>query len=72
MGYLIIIEKLPPIPILLVFMILIFYGKFKGFTWDEIQDGIVSGISSGIIPIIIFLLIGVLVATWIMSGTIQQ
>ena len=51
-------------------MILIFYGKFKGFTWDEIQDGIVSGISSGIIPIIIFLLIGVLVATWIMSGTI--
>ncbi|MFL0594512.1 Na+/H+ antiporter NhaC [Staphylococcus caprae] len=71
LGYLIIIEKLPPhVPILLVFMILIFYGKFKGFTWDEIQDGIVSGISSGIIPIIIFLLIGVLVATWIMSGTI--
>ena len=53
-----------------MFTILLFYGKFKGFTWDEIQDGIVSGISSGIIPIIIFLLIGVLVATWIMSGTI--
>ena len=71
LGYLIIIEKLPPhVPILLVFMLLLFYGKFKGFSWDDIQDGIVSGISSGIIPIIIFLLIGVLVGTWIMAGTI--
>ena len=67
----IIFQKLSPhVPILLVLMLLLFYGKIKGFTWDEIHDGIQDGIKSGIIPIIIFILIGVLVSTWIMSGTI--
>ncbi|WP_339117575.1 Na+/H+ antiporter NhaC [Staphylococcus haemolyticus] len=71
LGYLIIFQKLSPhVPILLVLMLLLFYGKIKGFTWDEIHDGIQDGIKSGIIPIIIFILIGVLVSTWIMSGTI--
>ena len=51
-------------------MLLLLYGKWKGFSWDEIHEGIVEGIKPGIIPIIIFLLIGVLVATWILSGTI--
>ena len=44
-------------------MLLLLYGKWKGFSWDEIHEGIVEGIKPGIIPIIIFLLIGVLVAT---------
>ena len=71
LGYLIIFQKLSPhVPILFVFMILLFYGRIRGFSWDEIQSGIISGISSGIVPIIIFILIGVLVSTWIMSGTI--
>ena len=66
LGYLIIGQKLTPhIPILFVFMLLLLYGKWKGFSWDEIHEGIVEGIKPGIIPIIIFLLIGVLVATWI-------
>lgn len=60
----------PHIPILVVFTLLLFYGRFRSFTWDEIHDGIVNGITLGIIPIIIFLLIGVLVASWILSGTI--
>ena len=71
LGYLIIFQKLSPhVPILFVFMLLLFYGRIKRFSWDEIQNGIISGISSGIVPIIIFILIGVLVSTWIMSGTI--
>jgi NhaC family Na+:H+ antiporter len=71
LGFLIIGQKLSPhIPILFVFMLLLLYGKWKGFTWDDIHSGIVAGITPGIIPIIIFLLIGVLVATWILAGTI--
>ncbi|EOL41967.1 Na+/H+ antiporter NhaC [Enterococcus phoeniculicola] len=71
LGFLIIGQKLSPhIPILFVFMLLLFYGKWKGFSWDEIHAGITAGITPGIVPIIIFLLIGVLVATWILSGTI--
>lgn len=71
LGVLIIGFQLSPhIPILAAFMCLMFYGRFKKFSWDEIHDGIVKGITPGIIPILIFLLIGVLVASWILSGTI--
>lgn len=71
LGVLIIGFQLSPhIPILAAFMCLLFYGRFKKFSWDEIHDGIVKGITPGIIPILIFLLIGVLVASWILSGTI--
>ena len=71
LGVLIIKFQITPhIPILMVFTLLMFYGKIRGYSWDEIHDGIVEGIKPGIIPIIIFLLIGVLVATWIAAGTI--
>lgn len=60
----------PQVPILLMFAVLLFYGKFRGFSWDRLLGGISKGISPGIIPIFIFLLIGVLVAAWIASGTI--
>lgn len=60
----------PHIPILVSFMCLLFYGKLRGFSWDDIHDGITKGIAPGIIPIIIFFLIGVLVASWILDGTI--
>ncbi len=71
LGVLIIGFQLSPhIPILAAFMCLLFYGRFKKFSWDEIHDGIIKGITPGIIPILIFLLIGVLVASWILSGTI--
>ena len=71
LGVLIIGFQLSPhIPILAAFMCLLFYGRFKKFSWDEIHDGIVKGLTPGIIPILIFLLIGILVASWILSGTI--
>lgn len=71
LGILIIHYKMAPqIPILLVFTLIMFYGHLRGFSWDEIFNGIVEGITPGIIPIIIFLMIGLLVASWLASGTI--
>lgn len=71
LGTLIIKYQLAPqIPILLVFTLLMFYGHLRGFSWDEIFDGITKGITPGLIPIIIFLMIGILVSTWLSSGTI--
>lgn len=60
----------PQVPILLTFTLLLFYGKFRGFSWTELQDGIVEGVKPGIIPMIIFVMIGVLVASWLISGVI--
>jgi Na+/H+ antiporter NhaC len=60
----------PQIPILLTFTLLLFYGRFRGFSWKELQDGITEGVKPGIIPMIIFIMIGVLVSAWSMSGVI--
>ena len=71
LGSCIIIGHMPPhVPILMVFAFLCFWGKWKGYSWDEIHKGISEGISPGIVPLIIFMLIGVLVSSLIAAGTI--
>lgn len=60
----------PQIPILLTFTLLLFYGRFRGFSWNELQQGIIDGVKPGVIPMIIFIMIGVLVSSWLMSGVI--
>ncbi|QMU08832.1 Na+/H+ antiporter NhaC [Levilactobacillus suantsaii] len=71
LGALIIGAEMPPqIPILLVFTLLMFYGRLRHVTWDQIFAGIIEGIKPGIIPIMIFLMIGLLVSSWLRSGTI--
>lgn len=64
------LKMTPQIPILLAFTLLLFYGRFRGFSWNELQKGITDGIKPGIIPMIIFIMIGVLVSAWSMSGVI--
>ncbi|USS89186.1 Na+/H+ antiporter NhaC [Fructilactobacillus cliffordii] len=60
----------PVVPILTVIFVLMIWGKVRGFSWDEIQEGIVVGVRNGIIPLFIFLLIGSLIGVWIMAGVI--
>ncbi|WP_435370791.1 Na+/H+ antiporter NhaC [Fructilactobacillus ixorae] len=60
----------PVVPILIVIFALMLWGKVRGYSWDEIQDGIVVGVQNGIIPLFIFLLIGSLIGVWIMAGVI--
>lgn len=60
----------PVVPILTVILLLIFWGKLRGFSWDDINDSFVMGVKNGIIPLFIFLLIGSLIGVWIMAGVI--
>lgn len=60
----------PVVPILTVILLLIFWGKLRGFSWDDINDSFVIGVKNGIIPLFIFLLIGSLIGVWIMAGVI--
>ncbi|UDM32065.1 Na+/H+ antiporter NhaC [Lentilactobacillus laojiaonis] len=62
----------PVIPILLVILLLMGWGKFKGYTWDTINDGLSEGVLTGIIPIFIFILIGALISVWIYAGVIPS
>lgn len=41
-----------------------------GFTWDELQEGIIKSISSAMSAILILFLIGALAGTWLLSGIV--
>lgn len=60
----------PQIPILLIIALLILWALIRGFSWDDITEGIKHGVSGGIIPIVIFILIGALIGSWIAAGVI--
>ncbi|GAA3627827.1 Na+/H+ antiporter NhaC [Lactobacillus hamsteri] len=62
----------PEVPVLFTVLLLTFWAKFKGFSWQEIQDGIKEGIGVAIIPIFIFILIGALIGLWIQAGIIPS
>ena len=47
-----------------------FIGYRLGFTYDEMQDGIVRSISTALSAILILLLIGALAGTWLLSGIV--
>lgn len=71
LGFLIIGQhQEPQAPLLIAFVVLMVYGRLRGFTWDTIIGGMRTGLRAGVDPLVIFLTIGVLIATWIFSGTI--
>ncbi len=42
----------------------------NGYTWREIQEGILYGCNIAMLPMLILMMVGVLIATWIPAGTI--
>ncbi|WP_034601900.1 Na+/H+ antiporter NhaC [Clostridiisalibacter paucivorans] len=58
------------ISLLVVAAIATVVAMLSGFTWDEVQAGIVHGCNIAMIPMLILMLVGVLIATWIPAGTI--
>ncbi|WP_035051259.1 Na+/H+ antiporter NhaC [Carnobacterium pleistocenium] len=62
----------PQTPLLLAITLLIFWGKFRKYSWDDIHKGIQRGVRTGIIPMIIFILIGALISIWIAAGIIPS
>ncbi|MDI5893196.1 Na+/H+ antiporter NhaC [Halomonas rhizosphaerae] len=44
----------------------------SGFTWHDIQKGILYGCEIAMLPMLILMMVGVLVASWIASGTIPS
>ena len=62
----------PEVPVLFTVLLLTFWARFRGFSWDDIQDGIKEGINVAIIPIFIFILIGALIGIWIKGGIIPS
>ena len=62
----------PEVPVLFTVLLLTFWAKLRGFSWQDIQNGIKEGSSVAIIPIFIFMLIGALIGIWIKAGIIPS
>ncbi|GAA5217819.1 Na+/H+ antiporter NhaC [Corallincola platygyrae] len=45
-------------------------GLKNGFSWDELEQGIVKGISIAMGAILILLAVGALIGTWLLAGTV--
>ena len=45
-------------------------GMKNGYSWHEIEEGIVKGISRSLGAILILLAVGSLIGTWMLSGTV--
>lgn len=60
----------PHIPLLISTVIAALTGKAFGFSWKEMQEGILSTIRAALPAILIIMVIGILIGSWIIGGII--
>ncbi len=58
------------IALILAAMVAAVIGGFNGYSWKEMQRGIVHGISLSTGAMLILLVVGSLIGTWILAGTV--
>jgi len=58
------------VPILLGVLIAAIIGMRAGYSWKEIETGMLNGITNSLQAIVILLIIGILIGVWILSGVV--
>ncbi|MCH8962521.1 MAG: Na+/H+ antiporter NhaC, partial [Bacteroidetes bacterium] len=58
------------IALILAAMVAVIVGMRNGFTWKQLQDGMVHGVGLAMGAIFILLVVGSLIGTWIMAGIV--
>ncbi|SDF42795.1 Na+/H+ antiporter NhaC [Sporolituus thermophilus] len=58
------------LPLIIATVVACLFGKFFGYSWDELQTGMMESISRVMIAILILIVVGMLIGVWILSGTI--
>ncbi len=58
------------VPILLGVLVAALVGLKAGFTWKEIETGMLNGITNSLQAIVILCIIGILIGVWILSGVV--
>ncbi|WZY01032.1 Na+/H+ antiporter NhaC [Bacillus sp. FSL W7-1360] len=69
-GCMFFLKVAPHIPILLVLVTAVILGRLFGFSYQELEGGLVQGVYRGLQPIFILMLVGLIIAVWMMSGTV--
>ncbi len=60
----------PHIPILIGVLVTATIGLRAGYSWNDIEKGMLDGISNSLKAVIILCFIGVLIGVWMMSGVV--
>ncbi len=63
-------EWVTQISLLFAITVAAIVALLSGFTWEDVQRGILYGCEIAMLPMLILMMVGVLVACWIASGTI--
>ena len=63
-------EADPHVPILLGVFVAAVVGLRAGFSWKEIETGMLNGITNSLQAIVILAIIGILIGVWILSGVV--
>lgn len=58
------------VPILLGVFVAAIIGLRAGFSWKDIETGMLNGITNSLQAIVILLIIGILIGVWILSGVV--
>jgi NhaC family Na+:H+ antiporter len=58
------------VPILLGVLVAAIIGLKAGFSWKEIETGMLNGITNSLQAIVILAIIGILIGVWILSGVV--
>ncbi|KUO68987.1 MAG: sodium:proton antiporter [Clostridia bacterium BRH_c25] len=58
------------ITLILASVVAAIVALMSGFTWKDIEEGILYGCQIAMLPMLILMLVGVLISTWIAGGTI--
>ncbi len=61
----------PHLPIIFSILLLIVYGMLKKVSFQKIESGLTTGAGAGMGAVLLFFFIGILIASWMLSGTIQ-
>ncbi|OWZ83214.1 Na+/H+ antiporter NhaC [Natranaerobius trueperi] len=65
------VELVLETPLVLGALVAALFALYLGYSWDQIQEGMVDGIKNGLIACLILMIVGMVVGTWILGGTIQ-
>lgn len=71
MVTILVFEESPHIPIIVgCITAAIIGGKVLGYSWNELEEGIIRTIGMGMQAILILMIIGAIIGTWILSGIV--
>ena len=67
------LEASPHIPLIIGSIVAGSVGIFRlGFSWQELEDGVLDTIKMAMQAILILMIVGTLIGTWILSGTVPS